>query len=95
MSPNASAASTYGSPALRLSLQGTRHHLNNFIAELLAATSKQRHGIYRTLLLVIVHKTVPERLGRSEARVRKRRPLILPFNDQTGRTNYENNCNRA
>ncbi|HEY9779180.1 MAG TPA: transposase, partial [Leptolyngbyaceae cyanobacterium] len=73
------AATTYGTPPLRLSLQGTRHHLNNFIPELLAATSKQRHLIYRTLLKVIVHKAVPERPGRSEPRVRKRRPKAFPL----------------
>ncbi|MHC5731022.1 MAG: hypothetical protein ACYTXY_44390 [Nostoc sp.] len=69
-----SAGTTYGTPALRLSLQGTRHHLNNFIPELLATTSTKRLQIYRTLLKVIAHKAVPERPGRSEARVRKRRP---------------------
>ena len=74
-----SAGTTYGTPPLRLSLQGTRHHLNNFIPELLAATSKQRHLIYRTLLKVIVHKAVPERPGRSEPRVRKRRPKAYPL----------------
>jgi len=45
----------------------------------LAATSKQRHLIYRTLLKVIVHKAVPERPGRSEPRVRKRRPKAYPL----------------
>ncbi|WP_089131029.1 hypothetical protein [Tolypothrix sp. NIES-4075] len=30
--------------------------------------------IYRTLLKIIVHKPVSDRLGRSEPRVRKRRP---------------------
>ena len=29
-----SAGTTYNTPPLRLSLQGTRHHLNNFIPEL-------------------------------------------------------------
>ncbi|MEH2045587.1 hypothetical protein [Nostoc sp.] len=52
------AGTTYGSPPLRLSLQGTRHHLNNFIPELLAATSTKRLQIYCTLLKVITHKTV-------------------------------------
>jgi hypothetical protein len=45
-----SAGTTYGSPPLRLSLQGTRRHLANFIPELLAVTSTQRNQIYRTLL---------------------------------------------
>lgn len=52
------AGTTYASPPLRLSLQGTRHHLNNFIPELLAATSTKRLQIYCTLLKVITHKTV-------------------------------------
>ena len=73
------AGTTYGTPPLRLSLQGTRHHLNNFIPQLLAATSKQRHRIYRILLKVIVHKVVSARPGRSEARVRKRRPKAYPL----------------
>ena len=34
-----SAGTTYGTPPLRLSLQGTRHHLNNFTAQLLSNTS--------------------------------------------------------
>ena len=51
-----SAGTTYGTPPLRLSLQGTRLHLNNFIPELLAASSKKRFRIYRTLLKVIAHK---------------------------------------
>ena len=74
-----SAGTTYCTPPLRLSLQGTRHHLNNFIPELLAAHSTKRLQIYRTLLKVITHKAVPHRPGRSEARVRKRRPKAYPL----------------
>ena len=74
-----SAGTTYDTPPLRLSLQGTRHHLNNFIGELLTAASKKRFQIYRTLLKVIAHKPVLERPGRSEARVRKRRPKAYPL----------------
>jgi hypothetical protein len=59
------AGTTYDTPPLRLSLQGTRHHLNNFISQLLAASSTKRQQIYCTLLLVIVHKAVPLRPGRS------------------------------
>ncbi len=50
-----SAGTTHGTPPLRLSLQATRHHFNNFIPQLLAATSKQRHQLERTLLKVIAH----------------------------------------
>jgi hypothetical protein len=74
-----SAGTTYGASPLRLSLQGTCHHLNNFIPQLLAACSTKRQQIYHTLLKVIVHKAVPERLGRSEPRVRKRRPKAYPL----------------
>ena len=77
-----SSGNTYGAPPLRLSLQGTRHHLDNFIPKLLAATSTQRDQIYCTLLKVIVHKTVPLRPGRSEPRVRKRRPKSYPLMKQ-------------
>ncbi|MEH2154770.1 hypothetical protein [Nostoc sp.] len=56
-----SSGTTYHTPPLRLSLQGTRHHLNNFIPKLLVAISTKRLQIYRTLLKVIAHKTVPER----------------------------------
>ena len=74
-----SAGTTYGTPPLRLSLQGTRHHLNNFIPELLAVRDAKRQRIYHTLLKVIAHKAVLERPGRSEARVRKRRPKAYPL----------------
>jgi hypothetical protein len=74
-----SAGTTYDTSPLRLSLQGTRHHLNNFITQLLAVTSTQRHRIYLTLLKVIAHKAVPERPGRIEPRVRKRRPKAYPL----------------
>ena len=59
--------------------QGTRHHLNNFIPQLLTNQSKKRLHIYSTLLKVIAHKAVPERPARSEARVRKRRPKAYPL----------------
>ena len=60
-----SAGTTYGTPPLRLSLQGTRHHFNNFIPEFLAVSFQKCLQIYCTLLKVIVHKAVPLRSGRS------------------------------
>ncbi|WP_242038302.1 transposase [Chroococcidiopsis sp [FACHB-1243]] len=72
------AGNTSGTPPLRLSLQGTRHHLINFLTQLLATSSTKVEQIYRILLKVIVHKAVPERPGRSEPRVRKRRPKAYP-----------------
>ncbi|AUB42388.1 IS4 transposase [Nostoc flagelliforme CCNUN1] len=35
-----SAGTTYATPPLRLSLQGTRHHLNNFIPELCLTSNR-------------------------------------------------------
>lgn len=78
-----SSGTTYGTPPLRLSLQGTRHHFNNFIPQLLVASTQKRLQIYSTLLKIIAHKAVPERPGRCEPRVRKRRSFSLSLNDET------------
>ncbi|WP_375467168.1 hypothetical protein [uncultured Nostoc sp.] len=72
------AGNTYNTPPNRLSLQGTRHHLLNFIPKLEAANSKKRLALYRSLLKIIVHKVVPDRPARSEPRVTKRRPKAYP-----------------
>lgn len=66
-------------PPLGLSLQGTCHHLNNFIPQLLATSSKKRLQIYRILLKVILDKSVLNGPAKSEARVRKRRPKAYPL----------------
>ncbi len=76
------AGMVYGVLPLRLSLQGTRQHLNNFIPQLLATSGNKRRRIYHILLAMIVHKPVPERPGRSEPRVRKRRPKAYPVMQQ-------------
>lgn len=76
------AVTTHGVEPLALSLQGTRHHLNNFIPELAAASHKKRQQLYFTLLQLIIHKPVPYRPGRSEPRVRKRRPKSYPLMQQ-------------
>ena len=67
------ACITQGVSPLRLSLQGTRQHLRHFIPEFIQAASQQRQRLYCTLLRLIVQQPVPERPGRSEPRVRKRR----------------------
>jgi len=72
------AGTTYGVLPLRLSLQGARQHLDNFIPQLLGISGSLRPKIYRILLAMIVHKPVPERPGRSEPTVRKRRPKAYP-----------------
>ncbi|WP_317111758.1 transposase [Chroococcidiopsis sp. SAG 2025] len=79
------AGTTHATSPLRLSVQGTRHHLNNFIPPLLAADSTKVEQIYHTLLKVIVHKSVPLRPGRSEPRARKRRPKSYPLMQQPRR----------
>ncbi|WP_313937642.1 IS4 family transposase [Anabaena azotica] len=73
------AGNTYNTPPLRLSLQGTRHHLLNFIPKFEDAHSKKRQKLYRSLLKVIVHKPVSDRPARTEPRVRKRRPKVYPL----------------
>ncbi len=74
-----SAGTTYNTPPDRLSLQGTRHHLINFIPKLEAADSKKRLRLYRTMLKIIAHKAVPDRPARNEPRVRKRRSKAYPL----------------
>ncbi len=67
---------------LRISLQGTRHHLNNFISELKDATPINRERLYQIMLKLIAHKLLPSRPARVEPRVRKRRPKSYPFMQQ-------------
>ena len=67
---------------LRISLQGTRHHLHNFISELKDATPRNRKQLYQIMLKLIAHKLVPSRPGRVEPRVRKRRPKSYPLMQQ-------------
>ncbi|MGB3636691.1 MAG: hypothetical protein WBA39_03740 [Rivularia sp. (in: cyanobacteria)] len=64
-------------------MQANRHHLNNFIPQLFAVSTTKQNLIYHALLKVIAHKAVPERPGRSEPRVRKRRSFSLPLDDET------------
>lgn len=74
-----SAGTTHKVDPLRLSLQGTRHHLGNFIPHLASASTPKRDRLYQTLLKTIAHKLVPDRPGRYEPRVRKRRPKSYPL----------------
>ena len=74
-----SAGTRGGVSPLRLSLMGTRNHFNNFIPKFLNASHLQIHIIYQTLLKIIIHKEVPQRPGRCEPRVRKRRPKAYPL----------------
>ena len=76
------AGTTYNSPPLRLSLQGTRQQFDNFIPQFFSVCSDRVSHLYLTLLKVIVHKTVPSRPGRVEPRVVKRRPKAYPWMHQ-------------
>lgn len=51
------AGTAYGVPPLRLSLQATRHHLDNFIPQLAGSSGKEHNRIYRTLLAMTVHSS--------------------------------------
>lgn len=62
-----------------LSLQGTRQHFNNFIHKFLNMDGHQSSLLYQTLLKILIHKEVPQRPGRCEPRVRKRRPKAYPL----------------
>jgi hypothetical protein len=63
---------------LRVSLQGCRQHLNNFVAELASATIQECQRLYRQLWQVYTDKLVPLRPHRVEPRVKKRRPKNYP-----------------
>lgn len=80
-----SANSSFKVSPLNLSLQGTRHHFNNFIPKLLNTSEQARDIIYQTLLKIIIHKEIPKRPGRCEPRVRKRRPKAYPLMQKTRR----------
>ena len=72
------AALKAGVEPLRVSLQGARQHLGNFIGELKDATAKQLKRLYQQLLDIVTHKLVPKRPHRIEPRVKKRRPKAFP-----------------
>jgi hypothetical protein len=76
------AGITKGVSPLRLSLQGTRQHLHNFMPELIHVGVRKRTRLYEILLQVIVQQPVPERPGRVEPRTRKRRPKPFPLMKQ-------------
>ena len=77
------AGSQKGVNPLRISLQGTRQHLNNFISELKDASPINRERLYQIMLKLIAHKLVPSRPARVEPRVIKRRPKSYPLMQQT------------
>ena len=62
----------------RLSIQKTRHHLNNIIPELKNARSLSRKKLYLTLLELVAKSKIKKRPGRVCIRAIKRRPKSYP-----------------
>lgn len=73
------AGTTHNVDPLRLSLQGTRQLLDNFVPQFASASTQKRIRLYQTLLKTIAHKLLPEPPKRCEPRVRKRRPKAYPL----------------
>lgn len=71
-------AQSYGVPALRLSLQGTRQHLRNHLTSLAMVSLTQGKKLYQALLKIITHELLPWRPYRVEPRVKKQRPKAYP-----------------
>ncbi len=65
--------------SLRISLQETRHHLQNFVSELKDVSLKKRKKLFQIMLNLIAHKPLKKRVGRFEPRVKKRRPKSYPL----------------
>ena len=86
------AGTTHSLSPLRLSLQGTRQHLNNFVEQLVSASGQKRPRTYQILLQLIAHKPVPSRPGRCEPRVKKRRPKAYPWMQQPRQVLRQNYC---
>ena len=76
------AAKKAGVCPLRISLQGTRQHLRNFISKLTEVGVRKRFRLYRTLLEVVTDKLLPERPYRYEPRLKKRRPKAYGWMQQ-------------
>ncbi len=76
------SAKKAGVSPLRVSVQGTRQHLLNFLSQLVDAAPKKRQRLYRTLLTVVSHKLVPHRPDRFEPRLKKLRPKAYGWMQQ-------------
>lgn len=68
------AALRYDKDPLRLSFKGTLQHLNTFLPLLASSGPKKRRQHYQMLLLLIAREHLPDRPGRVEPRMVKRRP---------------------
>jgi hypothetical protein len=63
-----------GAPPLRLSFKGSVQHVRTFAPLLAALSSTARAELYTLLLATLASELVPERPGRIEPRLKKRRP---------------------
>jgi len=73
------AGNTFERQPIRLSLQATRQHLNNFSSQWDNKTQKQAQKIYQIMLEQVADSYNKKRVGRVEPRVRKRRPKAYPL----------------
>ncbi|EAZ90686.1 IS4 family transposase [Crocosphaera chwakensis] len=73
------AGDIFNHKPIRLSLQATRQHLNNFSTKWVYKPRKGVKKIYKTMLKKIADSYEKRRVGRVEPRVRKRRPKAYPL----------------
>jgi hypothetical protein len=73
------AGDTFDCKPIRLSLQATRQHLNNFSITWADKTTSKAKKIYQIMLEKVADSYEKRRVGRVEPRVRKRRPKAYPL----------------
>ncbi len=73
------AGDTFDRKPIRLSLQATRQHLDNFSTKWADKSRKRVRKMYKTMLKKIADSYEKRRVGRVEPRVRKRRPKSYPL----------------
>ena len=73
------AGDTFDHKPIRLSLQATRQHLDNFSTKWVDKPQKRVKKMYKTMLKKIADSYEKRRVGRVEPRVRKRRPKAYPL----------------
>ncbi len=73
------AGITFDRKPIRLSLQATRQHLDNFSSKWVDKPRKRVKKMYKTMLKKIADSYEKRRVGRVEPRVRKRRPKAYPL----------------
>ncbi len=73
------AGMRHGVDPIRLSFQASIQHLLNFIPKLVQAGRNKRRELTDVLLGLIAGEKLPDRSGRYEPRVRKRRPKPFPL----------------